>query len=98
MSDNEVEPASDPGAEAAPAAAAPLVEPDQGWIADDEPTVVATEAVGDVGPLSAEEAAISVLSEDEAPGLTWGEGAGYLDDDAGDLPGSGAGPAASGGP
>ena len=61
-------------------AVAPLVEPDQGWIEDDEAAVVATEAVGDVGPLSAEEAAIHIVGEDEAPGLTWRKDSGYLDE------------------
>ncbi len=61
--------------------AAPLVEPDQGWIEDDEPTAVATEAVGDVGSLSAEESAVYVTSEDDAPGLNWDESPGYVDED-----------------
>ncbi len=79
-----------------PVAAAPLVEPDQGWIADDEPAVVATLAGGDGGPLSAEEAAIHITSEDEAPGLNWEAGPGYLDDDPGDgSDAAGAGPAAA---
>jgi hypothetical protein len=61
--------------------AAPLVEPDQGWIADDEATVVAREAGVDGVPLSAEEASIHVISEDEAPGLNWDESPGYVDED-----------------
>lgn len=63
-----------------------LIEPDQGWIADDEAAVVASEVAGDDGPLSAEESAINVISEDEAPGLTWGEGPGYLDESSVERP------------
>lgn len=63
-----------------------LVEPDQGWIADDEAAAVASEVAGDGGPLSAEESAIHVISEDEAPGLTWGEGAGYLEESSSERP------------
>ena len=66
--------------------AAPLVEPDQGWIEDDEPTAVATEAVGDLGSLSAEESAVYVTSEDDAPGLNWDESPGYLDEDPSEQP------------
>lgn len=63
-----------------------LIEPDQGWIVDDEAAAVASEAVGDIGSVSAEETAINVIDEDAAPGLTWGRGAGYLDDDAVERP------------
>ena len=66
--------------------AAPLVEPNQGWIEDDEPTAVATEAVGDVGSLSAEEAAVYVTSEDDAPGLNWDESPGYVDENPAERP------------
>lgn len=60
------------------AGAPTIVEPDEGWLPDDEPQAVATEAGGDPD-LSAEEAALHVTPEDEAPGLTWGDGPGYLD-------------------
>ncbi len=89
MSDDPLEPADESGGDADPAleevpgsddVARLIVEPDQGWLADDEPTVVAGEAIGDVGPLSAEEAAITVVSEEEAPGLSWDESPGYLDE------------------
>lgn len=78
-----------PDVEAEPASAAggaTLIEPDQGWIADDEAAAVASEVDGDGAPLSAEESAINIVSEDEAPGLTWGEGAGYLDESSVERP------------
>jgi hypothetical protein len=64
----------------------PLVEPDQGWIVDEEPTLVASEAIGDAGPLAPEESAIHVVSEDEAPDLNWDESPGYVDEDPAERP------------
>lgn len=61
-----------------PTGAPSLVEPDEGWLPDDEAQVVATEAGGDP-ELSAEEAALHVTSEDEAPGLSWADSPGYVD-------------------
>ncbi len=66
--------------------AAPLIEPDQGWIGDDEAAVVAMEAVGDVGPLAAEESAVHVIDEDEAPGVTWDESPGYVEENPTEQP------------
>jgi hypothetical protein len=89
MSDDALEPVDQSGGDADPAledipgpddGTGLLVEPDQGWLVDDEATVVAGEAVGDVGALSAEEAAVTVVSEDEAPGVSWDESPGYLDE------------------
>ena len=74
------------GGPAPDARASTLIEPDQGWIADDEAAAVASEVAGDGGPLSAEESAINIVGEDEAPGLTWGEGAGYLDESSVERP------------
>lgn len=58
-----------------------VVDPDQGWIEDDEGDVIGSETVNDGSALSAEEAAIHVTSEDDAPGLAWDDSPGYLDDD-----------------
>lgn len=66
--------------------ASTLIEPDQGWIADDEAAVVASEALGDVGPLTAEESAVHVVSEDEASGLTWDESPGYVEENPAEQP------------
>jgi len=66
---------------------APLVEPDQGWIVDDEPTLVASEATGDTGPLAPEESAMHVVTEDEAPDLNWDESPGYVEKDPAERPG-----------
>ena len=89
MADLPTQPASDLGPEPIDLPAAPLIEPDQGWIVDDEPTAVASQAVGDVGPLSAEESAVHVVGEDEAPGLSWDESPGYVEEDPGELPAPG---------
>ncbi len=81
------------------AVAAPLIEPDQGWIEDDEAAAVATEATGEVGSLSAEEAAVHVVDEDHAPGVTWDDSPGYVDEDPGERPsGFDADPSTAGGP
>ena len=65
----------------------PLIEPDQGWIVDDEAAMVASPAVGDdVGDLSAEESAIHAVDEDQAPGLTWDRGPGYVDEEPSEPP------------
>lgn len=56
-----------------------LVDPDEGGITDDEGDVLASEALGDAGALSAEEAAMHLASEDDAPGLSWDDSPGYLD-------------------
>ena len=80
------------------AVAAPLIEPDQGWIEDDEATVVATEAAGEVESLSAEEAAVHIVDEDHAPGVTWDESPGYVDEDPTEQPyGFDADPSTAGG-
>ena len=89
MADLPTQSASDPWPEPADLPAAPLIEPDQGWIVDDEPAVVASQAGGDVGPLSAEESAVHVVGEDEAPGLSWDESPGYLEEDPAELPSPG---------
>ncbi len=56
-----------------------LVDPDGGGITDGEGDVVASEALGDAGALSAEEAAMHLTSEDDAPGLSWDDSPGYID-------------------
>ena len=95
MSDFATDPAAGFDQEAVPdmddlsgsdAPAAPLIEPDQGWIDDDEAAVVASEAIGDVGPLTAEESAVHVVDEDEAPGVTWDESPGYVDENPAERP------------
>ncbi len=47
---------------------------------------MASEATGEVGPLSAEEAAVHVVDEDHAPGVTWDESPGYVDEDPAEQP------------
>lgn len=70
------------------AAARRLVEPQAGSLDDEEGDLVGGMAAYDTGGLSAEEAAMYVTDEDQAPGLTWDEGPGYVGDEA---PGGGAG-------
>ncbi len=65
-----------------------IVAPDDGLI-DEEADVVGQEAHGDTGALSAEESAMHVIGEDDAPGLSWDASPGYLDGaSTGDLVGS----------
>lgn len=65
-----------------------IVAPDDTWI-DEEADVVGQEAQGDTGALSAEESAMHVIAEDDAPGLSWDASPGYLDDDVDDAAGTG---------
>ena len=59
-----------------------LVEPSEGGIDDAETDLVAIDPDGDVDAMSPEESAVHIISEDDAPGVTWDAGPGYVDDDA----------------
>lgn len=69
------------------AAARRLVEAQQGPADDDEGDLVGGMASHDPGALSAEEAAVHVVDEEEAGGVSWDESPDYVGDEA---PGGGA--------
>ncbi len=71
-----------------------VVEPDSGSLdADEEGELIGASALDDTAALSSEEAALHVVAEDEAPGLSWDESPDYVGDEA---PGGGAGEAPPG--
>lgn len=69
------------------AAARRLVEEHQGPVDDEEGDLVGGMASYDPGALSAEEAAVQVVDEAEAAGVSWDESPDYVGDEA---PGGGA--------
>ena len=69
-----------------------VMAPDWGSLDDEEGELIGT-AAPDAGVLSGEEAAMHVVGEDGAPGVSWDESPEYVGDEA---PGGGAGEAPQG--